>query len=49
MGWQELAVAIVGVVVAAYLLWRVRCILRGGAGACSNCSKECPLRRRGDR
>ncbi|MDE6046526.1 MAG: hypothetical protein K2G10_04430 [Alistipes sp.] len=45
-GWQDAAVALIGLLLAAWLGWRLRCFFSGGRrGGCAACTEaHCPLK-----
>ncbi|MEG0789869.1 MAG: hypothetical protein RSB23_07335 [Alistipes sp.] len=45
MGWQEIAVAIVGFAVGILIVWRAICAVRHkDYNPCAGCDKQCPLK-----
>ena len=46
MDWQDYVVWAIGIAVAALLVRRVVCALRGTSrGRCSSCTADCPVKR----
>ncbi len=46
MNWQNVVVAIIGVAVAAAVVWRVVCMFRSKRfDPCRGCQKDCPLKK----
>ena len=47
MGWQDWAVAVVGVAVVVAMIYRMwRFFFCGDAGSCEGCTKECSHRKK---